>query len=268
MPASDSIRSVDLSDDLDLLRGAAEEAGAIAMGYFRKNPEVWMKTGQSPVTEADYAVDRFLRETLMAARPEYGWLSEETVDTEGRLSARRTFVVDPIDGTRGFIDGRTNWCVSIAVVDRGEPVVGVLECPARNETFWATAGSAAHRDGQMIRVREPGARYEIAGAKQFVDKVPVNWREKIQRVGHIPSLAYRLAMIAQGSLDAIFVKPQAHDWDLAAADLIVREAGGQVLDAQGKPPVYGGADPRKGPLVAGSGRFLEVIAGVIAARDG
>src|SRR5688500_591670 len=100
------------------------------MRYFKNKQEVWMKGGTSPVGEADYAVDKFLRETLIAARPHDGWLSEETVDSPARLSARRTFVVDPIDGTRAFIDGRSTWCVAVGVVEAGRPIAGVLDCPA------------------------------------------------------------------------------------------------------------------------------------------
>src|SRR5690606_33459700 len=110
------------------------------MGYFGRNPEVWMKGGVSPVSEADYAADRFLKETLRAQRPDYGWLSEETVDTPERLSARRTFVVDPIDGTRAFLERQDVWCISIAVVEDGRPLAGVLDCPARSEVYVAGAG--------------------------------------------------------------------------------------------------------------------------------
>ncbi|MGO4842995.1 inositol monophosphatase family protein, partial [Rhizobiaceae sp. 2RAB30] len=92
--------------------------------YFKRNPQTWLKGGHSPVSEADYAVDHYLRETLTAARPDYGWLSEETADTPARLEARRTFVVDPIDGTRAFLEGASTWCVSIAVVEDGEPLAG------------------------------------------------------------------------------------------------------------------------------------------------
>ena len=118
-------------EDLSLLRAAAVEAGRIALGYFRQNPEVWLKGGSSPVSEADYAVDRYLKETLLAARPDYGWLSEETADHPARLASRRTFVVDPIDGTRGFLEGGSRWCVSVAVVEAGRSVAGVIEAPVR-----------------------------------------------------------------------------------------------------------------------------------------
>ena len=128
MPAPDTVISA--GEDLALLRDAAREAGIIAMRYFGNNPQVWMKGGTSPVSEADHAADAYLRDTLLSARPDYGWLSEETADNPVRLSARRTFVVDPIDGTRGFLEGLRSWCVSVAVVEDGRTLAGVLECPA------------------------------------------------------------------------------------------------------------------------------------------
>ena len=141
------------------------EAGRIAMRFFRQRPEVWMKAGSSPVSEADYAVDRFLRETLLAARPHYGWLSEETADSGSRLSARRTFVVDPIDGTRGFLEGRDIWCVSAAVVENGRPLAGVLEVPARQETYTALPGRGAFKNGARIMVRPSNGQPSIARAE-------------------------------------------------------------------------------------------------------
>jgi myo-inositol-1(or 4)-monophosphatase len=264
LPGAETASISTAAEDLSLLLDAARKGGEIAMRYFRKSPEVWMKTGQSPVSEADYAVDTFLRETLTAARPDYGWLSEETVDTEARLAARRTFVVDPIDGTRGFIDGQDAWCVSVAVVEAGQPIAGVLDCPARGEIFSATPGQGAHKNGMPIHVREPGDDVEIGGPKPFFDLMPEEWRDRAHRVAHVPSLAYRLALIAEGSLDATFVKPNSHDWDIAAADLILREAGGKLLDAGGRLPGYGGVVTAHGALVAGSGHLLAAIAGVIA----
>ena len=133
MPAVDQLGDADLAADLTLLVDAAREAGQIALRFFKQSPEVWLKGGTSPVSEADYAADSFLNEALIAARPDYGWLSEEAADNAARLSARRTFVVDPIDGTRGFLEGRREWCVSIAVVENGRPIAGVLECPARRK---------------------------------------------------------------------------------------------------------------------------------------
>ncbi|TPM39472.1 3'(2'),5'-bisphosphate nucleotidase CysQ [Mesorhizobium sp. B2-3-4] len=253
--------------DLDLLRDAAREAGLVAMRYFGKNPQVWMKGGTSPVSEADHAADAYLRQTLLAARPDYGWLSEETADDPVRLSARRTFVVDPIDGTRGFLEGQRAWCVSVAVVENGRTLAGVLECPAMDETYCALPGQGAFRNGKRIAVREAGDRPEISGLKQLIDLMPAGWQKRLQRAPYNPSLAYRLAMIANGKLDGTFVKPNAHDWDIAAADLILREAGGQLLDPQGHAPLFAGAVTRHGALAAGSGELLTVLVDVIAGLD-
>ncbi|WP_442578153.1 3'(2'),5'-bisphosphate nucleotidase CysQ [Mesorhizobium sp. ASY16-5R] len=269
MPEAE-IREADtgLRADLDLLRDAAAEGGRIAMRYFRKDPEVWMKAGSSPVSEADYAVDRYLRETLLAARPDYGWLSEETADSAARLDARRTFVVDPIDGTRAFLEGQDIWCVSVAVVDNGVSVAGVLDCPARGQVYWALQGQGAWRNGVRLRVRRPGERPEIGGPKTLIDAMPQRWRDVLERRSYIPSLAYRIAMIADGSLDATFVKPNAHDWDLAAADLILREAGGTLLNDRREQPPYAGRIVSHGALAAGSGALLGVMADVIASQAG
>lgn len=253
--------------DLPLLRDAAREAGLIAMQYFGNSPQVWMKGGTSPVSEADHAADSYLRRTLLAARPDYGWLSEETVDDPARLSARRTFVVDPIDGTRGFLEGQRTWCVSVAVVEQGRTLAGVLECPAMDETYWALPGQGAFRNGRRIGVRTLGDKAEISGLKQLIDLLPPGWQKRLVRAPYSPSLAYRLAMIANGTLDATFVKPNAHDWDIAAADLILREAGGQLLDPHGRAPLYAGEVTRHGALAAGSGELLSVLVDVIAGLD-
>ena len=256
----------DLSADLALLEEAAREGGRIALGFFRKDPEVWMKAGDSPVSEADFAVDRFLRETLTRARPDYGWLSEETADGPARLAARRTFVVDPIDGTRAFVAGWNTWCVSVAIVEAGRPIAGVLDCPALDETFSAVLGGGAFLNGKGVAVRDLSGRIEVTGPKIFLDHLASPWRERASRQPHVPSLAYRLAMIAKGALDLTFVKPGAHDWDLAAAALILREAGGELLDGAGCVPPYGlSAIPRHGALVAGSGALLP--ASVLALAD-
>lgn len=265
MPAADQLGEADLAGDLALLLDAAREAGRIALSYFRQSPEVWLKGGTSPVSEADYAADRYLHETLLAARPDYGWLSEERADDAARLAARRTFVVDPIDGTRGFLEGRRDWCVSVAVVEQGRSIAGVLECPARTETYSAVLGGGAFKNGRRLAVGEPRATALVGGPAEFVNALPREVRERVKRAEYVPSLAYRLAMVADGALDGSFVKPNSHDWDLAAADLILREAGGDLLDEHGKPPTYGGAHIRHGALVAGSGALLATMVRIIGA---
>lgn len=254
--------------DLDLLRQAGAEAGRIAMGYFRRDPRVWMKGGTSPVSEADYAVDRFLRDTLLEARPDYGWLSEETADTAERLGRRRTFVVDPIDGTRGFLAGSDVWCISIAIVEAGRAVAGVLDCPARGEVFSARLGGGADKNGKALSVRPVSDQPRIGGPRALVDMLPQPVRDNVVRVTYVPSLAYRIAMIADGALDATFVKANARDWDLAAADLVLSEAGGALRRPDGEAPSYCATDTLHGLLAAGSGPILGLMGAVIAASTG
>ncbi|MBX3581600.1 MAG: 3'(2'),5'-bisphosphate nucleotidase CysQ [Rhizobiaceae bacterium] len=265
MPATNQTIDSDLASDLDLLTRAAREAGRIALRYFRRNPEVWLKAGASPVSEADYAADRYLRETLLASRPDYGWLSEETVDDVARLEARRTFIVDPIDGTRGFLDGSKQWCVAAAVVELGRPLVGVLECPARSETFVATRGGGAFKDGRRIKVGVPPSDLRVGGPVSMINAMPTAIRDRVKRSPYVPSLAYRIAMVADGTLTATFVKPNSRDWDLAAADLILHEAGGAMLDEAGNTPTYGGRETAHGSLVAGSGELLAAMSRTIRA---
>ena len=253
-----------MSEDLALLREAAAQAGRIAMSYFRRDPKVSWKAGMSPVTEADLHADAYLRETLLAARPDYGWLSEETADTQERLSRRRTFVVDPIDGTKAFIEGRECWCVSLAVVEDGKSLVGVLDCPALGEQFEARRGAGSKLNGRTLQLADPRGQPKISGAKAFLSAYAGATGQALEHMHHIPSLAYRVAMIADRKMDATFIKPNAHDWDLAAADLILTEAGGEILRGNGTKPEYARADTKHGILVAGHKSLTNTMLGVVA----
>ncbi len=263
MPATEPDHA-DLLADLELVTAVAREAGTVAMRYFRQKPDVWMKAGESPVSEADIAVDDFLRGALLAARPNYGWLSEETADSDFRLKARRTFVVDPIDGTRAFINGGDCWCISVAVVEAGIPMVGVLDAPARSEVFTGSLGAGARLNGDRINVGQAGDEVLVGGPKPMLTQLPADLRRRVAATPHIPSLAYRLAMVAAGRLDATFVKPHSHDWDIAAAEVILREAGGHLLDETGRTPPFAGRDPRHGKLLAGSGPLLRELSAAMA----
>ncbi|MCY6382251.1 3'(2'),5'-bisphosphate nucleotidase CysQ [Hoeflea prorocentri] len=253
--------------DLALIREAALEGARIAMGYFQKDPEVWYKNGTSPVTEADIAVDRFLRDSLCSARSDYGWLSEETEDDRSRLDRQSVFVVDPIDGTRAFVHGEDMWCVSIAVVRSGEVQCGVLACPARGEVFEASIGAASVKDGAPLRIDSTRDQMVLSMPKTLFKHLPEGFVDRITRSGHIPSLAYRIAMVADGRLDGTLVKPNSHDWDLAAADLILRNAGGALLDRKGSQICYNKSDVSHGLLIAGSGDLLSELGNVARSID-
>lgn len=274
MPGSDgSDRSVsavvaagavaaDWNVDLALIIEAAREAGKVALAHFGQSPEVWWKNeGMSPVSAADYAANRVLEQILRDARPAYGWLSEETDDDPDRLTRDTLFVVDPIDGTRAFLAGKKTWCISVAVVHCGAPVAGVLVAPALDEEFTAIAGGKAARNGVEIAVSASAAdaRLKIASAQDMVASLDKSLRPRVDSVEHIPSLAYRLALVADGRIDGTLVKPNSHDWDLAAADLILSRAGGALTDLEGKALVYNRAQVTHPVLCAASAGVLPIL---------
>lgn len=229
------------SADLDLLVGAARLAGARALDFFRKGPDVWWKNeGRSPVSAADFAANDILKKELLSARPNYGWLSEETDDDAGRLDCETVFVIDPIDGTRAFIAGKDIWCVSAAVVHHGRPVAGVLFAPSLGEVFTAAADGPALKNGNPIAASEPDAARptRMAAPEDMAQGIDRHMIGGVQRISHVPSLAYRLAMVADGRIDGTLVKRNAHDWDLAAADLILSRAGGGLVTLDGAPLSY------------------------------
>ena len=240
---------------LSSMRSAAREAGAMALDLFRMGEQtparVDWKGGVSPVSEADFAVDNFLRERLGALLPDAGWLSEETADSADRIGRQRVFIVDPIDGTRAFIAGDPRWAVSVALVENARPVLAVLHLPAAQLTFEAAAGEGARLNGRPIAVsgcdKLSGAR--IAGPPRLMDNLARAGLE-FAREPKIPSLAYRLARVGAGELDAGIASTDAWDWDIAAADLIVREAGGLLTDLDEREPVYNRPNPRHGILGA------------------
>ncbi|MDE1994474.1 MAG: 3'(2'),5'-bisphosphate nucleotidase CysQ [Rhizobiaceae bacterium] len=241
----------DTQSDLDLIVEAARQAGKIALGFFRQSPEVWWKNeGKSPVSAADFAANEKLASILRPARPNYGWLSEETDDDAERPSHATLFVVDPIDGTRGFIGGLDLWCVSVAVVTDGRPTSGVLYAPALDELFVATTDGPALKNGEVIAVsnRMEHDIHRFATGEDMLKGFDPDFRKTIERVKHIPSLAYRLAMVADGRLEGTIVKSNSHDWDLAAADLILERAGGALVDLAGNPLRYNRADVSHGEL--------------------
>jgi myo-inositol-1(or 4)-monophosphatase len=248
-----------LQNDLDLLQAAGAQAAAIALGHFNTNIDVHWKDGLSPVTKADMEVDDYLRQTLLAARPAYGWLSEETADSPARLSARRTFVVDPIDGTRAFIAGKDVWCVSIAIVEGNRSITAYLNCPVRKEEYTAIAGGGALLNGRPMAKLEERQPIRLSGPKPLLAALPAAFAARCAFQPNVPSLAYRIAMIAAGALDGTIVKPNSHDWDLAASELILRECGGGLHDMQGKTPPFATANPAHGGLVAGSSDVLKVL---------
>jgi myo-inositol-1(or 4)-monophosphatase len=240
---------------MPVVRGIAQEAGEIALRFFRSghatSARIWSKAGGSPVTEADVAVDTFLKIRLSSLMPGAGWLSEETADDARRLERDYVWIVDPIDGTRAYLSGSHDWSVAIALLRESRPVLGIVYAPAHQAMYQAVLGGGAFRNDEPIAVSRSRslAGLSIAGPKPFVDrlerKVP-----SITRPPRIPSLALRIAKVADGSVDIGLVSSDARDWDIAAADLILHEAGGVLTTLAGEPPRYNEPDPQHGELAA------------------
>ena len=248
----------ELYADLDLLAATARAAGEVALHFFRRDPTVWRKSGGSPVSEADLAVDRLLHERLMAARPGYGWLSEETADGPERLAKSRIFVIDPIDGTRAFLRGDEEWTISLAIVEAGRPVTAALLQPTTGRLMTAVRGHGAHCEGTRLGVSGHRA---LSGAHLGA---PLKYLERKEIAGLdfaerriVPSLALRFAEVADGRLDVAYGTGNAHDWDLAAADLLVHEAGGRLTVPSGEPLLYNRPGPSHPPLVAATPGLFE-----------
>jgi len=223
-------------DDLALLVAAARTAGEIALGHWRQAPKVWEKDGdEGPVTEADYAVDAALRERLQGARPGYGWMSEETPDSAADRARRTLFIVDPIDGTRAFVKGEAAWAHALAVVTDGVPVAAVVHLPAKGRLYAAATGAGATLNGVRICAAAPPG---LDGAQMLVTRpnlAPHLWRRPAPGLTrHFrPSLAYRLALVAEGRFDGMLTLRDSWDWDVAAGALIAGEAGVRVTDRAG-----------------------------------
>lgn len=215
----------------DAIAAATADAGRMAHGRWRTDFRRWEKAPGHPVCEVDLAADALLRERLTAIDPEAGWLSEETADDPARLARRRLWVVDPIDGTRDFLRGRTGWAVSVALIEDGRPVIGVLDAPARGEHWRAERGGGATLNGQALRASDRGS---LVGARVPTDALPKIDGDLVA-VAKPNSIALRMAMVASGEADLLASLRWGAEWDIAAATLIVAEAGGIVTDALGEP---------------------------------
>jgi myo-inositol-1(or 4)-monophosphatase len=250
----------------DRLAATVREAGALALQTFRAQPKSWTKGASSPVSEADLAVDALLRERLLTIRPA-GWLSEETEDDPARLACNEVWVVDPIDGTRAYLAGLRDWAISAALVSEARPVVAALFAPALDEMFLAVAGSGATLNGIPINASagDEIAGAKFSGAKRRLDRLAAI-ESGIEMMPLTPSLALRIARVATGAFDGAFAGPNSHDWDLAAADLLVHEAGGTVTTLTGRSLIYNQPDPVHDALLAAGRARHAALLGLIRDR--
>ena len=235
----------DLQDaDLALAVHLAEHAATLAMAHFHGPSDWWDKSRNNPVSRADLDIDDYLRTSLATARPEDGWLSEETADTAMRLTRPRVWIIDPIDGTRDFIRGRTGWAVSIALVEHGQPVVAALAAPARGQLFTAAKGRGATLNGQPLGVPASAAtlRLPMDAGNLTASFWPAPWPDGTA-VEKPNSLALRMAKVAANEADAWVEGRTIHEWDVAASALLLTEAGAPVTDRHGLPLVFNKPDP-------------------------
>ena len=251
-----------LEQDHALLLETVREGGALALSYFHDGVKHWQKGPDDPVSEADHAVDDLLRHKLLENRPTYGWLSEETEDDPKRLDREDIWVVDPIDGTRAFIQQRAEFTVCAALVRQGRPLAAAVYNPATEEFYDAVLGGGARLNGEPIRVSGAtsfeGSRlltgrllFKNAGAGDKPAEVTIHM---------VNSIAYRMCLVAEGRYDACISLSGKSDWDIAAAELILAEAGGVNTNAHGQDFEYNLPEPRhKSVISAGPALHTHVL---------
>jgi myo-inositol-1(or 4)-monophosphatase len=230
----------DLDADLALIAEAAREAGHLSMEWLEKGAKRWDKSPNNPVTEADIACNDLLSHKLRTARPDYGWLSEETKDNAADRSQRRVFVVDPIDGTMAFVRGESGFCVSVAIIEDGQPIAGAVYNPNFDELVSARKGGGTTLNGAPVNVTDCAslACGMIGQPDVFARGNARHWPD-IRLIDAVPNaMAWRMSLVAAGHWDATVALNDKSDWDLAAAALLIEEAGGVATDRHGKPFIF------------------------------
>ena len=255
------------ASDLSLLIEAAEAAGDIARRYFNATPRIWEKEeGQGPVTEADMEIDRHLRENLLTERPSYGWLSEETEDDQDRLNRDKVFILDPIDGTRAFIEGQKLFGTALAVAEAGRVTAAVVHMPMLERTYHAELGGAAMLNGQPISAADAPDTTDARILTTRQTMQPEHWKEDVPGFSrHFrPSLAYRTCLTAAGEFDAMITLRPVWEWDVAAGALIMEAAGAKVTDRAGFDARFNNPHPQlKGMVAAGPALHSNILAKLV-----
>lgn len=250
-------------DDLPLLIAAARLAGDIALRHWRQDPQVWEKPdGQGPVSAADLEVNEALCALLCQARPDYGWLSEESTDSAGRQATATQFILDPIDGTRAFLEGDTAFAHALAVVQDGTVRAGVVFLPAQDRLYTATAHGPALLNGAPIQASACASATHARVLTAKASLAPELWPGGVPELErHFrSSLAWRLCLVAEGAFDAMITLRPAWEWDIAAGALIASRAGARVSDRSGAALLFNRPDPRsRGVVAAAPGVHADMI---------
>jgi myo-inositol-1(or 4)-monophosphatase len=251
----DSKLPAHLKADAELLFQTVRKAGALALNLAQKNVRRWNKPDGSTVTEADLEIDLFLKSHLMKQRPDYGWLSEETPDTQVRLGKKHLWIVDPIDGTNSFVNGTDGWCIGVALVENTRPILAALYRPAAGEFYHAVKGAGAFCNDEPLKPRDGSTleNAELLGTGRAA-KCLIPFGVNGHNAPQIP-LLLRLAYVAAGRADIAMSFGNKNDWDLAAGDLLVEESGAKLTDLDGKQMIYNKPTPwQNGMLAAGLNR--------------
>ncbi len=226
-----------MDNDLKLAINASLKAGEIIMQYYCDDYEIKEKGYHNPVTTADKEADSYLKSTLMSARPQYGWLSEETVDSKNRLNKEKVWIVDPLDGTKEFIEGVPQFVVSIALVEKGIPIIGVLHNPVTKETFHAAKGGGAYLDQGQYRCSIKDSTRDMVILNSRSETRRGLWepyKKHFKELRPIGSVAYKMGLTAIGKADIFATLRPKNEWDICAGTCLINEAGGKVINLNGK----------------------------------
>jgi myo-inositol-1(or 4)-monophosphatase len=251
-----------MRDTIEITRAA----GAAVMHFFRSSFEVTDKTPDNPVTDADFAADRLLRERLLTRLPEAGWLSEETVDSPERLRRELVWVVDPLDGTKEFVMGIPEFSISVALVENGQPLLGVVHNPPTGEMFFARAGKGMFLDGVSIkasgRSRLQGAKVDASRSER--GRGEFEPFESVVRLKTVGSIAYKLARVASGQTDATWSRGPKNEWDICAGTLMVKEAGGYCVNLDDEEFTFNRSETLVNGIIADNGRLHSQVVAALA----
>lgn len=257
-----------MDKELEVLLLAVAEAGKAIADMRKKGVEISHKANHDILTEADLHADNILKSTLMANFPDYGWLSEESAGDVNRLTARRVWVIDPIDGTKEYAAGIPEYAVSAALVENGKPVLACVYNPETNEMFSAMKGKGARLNNIEIRCKsECSEKLTLLASNSEVKRG--EWDQFAdQDIKSIGSIAYKLALIAAGRADATFSLGPKSEWDIAAGVLLVSEAGGVVFDKSRKEFCFNQENIRVNGIIASSaaasGPLMEVLGSAVS----
>lgn len=246
--------------EMNVLLKAIQEAGVQVAKLFRSHLNITEKENKDPLTDADIQSNEILKKSLLGNFPDYGWLSEETVDDKERLKRKRVWIVDPIDGTKEFIQGIPEYAISVALVEKGTPLLGAVLNPMTNELYYAIEGKGAWRNRLTLhcdypyygklRVLASRTEMEEGAWKKFENEVEIEARG---------SIAYKLALIAAGTAHSTFSLGPKSEWDIAAGALIVKEAGGMVTDTSKKPFVFNQSNVRVNGIIASTKKTYPLV---------